>query len=121
MATFGKRERGNPDYFEAGFAELEATPAAKQAPFLDYKREPSEKTLAALRKARNDARGIARHCTNDYWLNLCQSIQLSANYSNICAMFDSMKKAFSPSAIKIASLKSASGDIITDRGKQMER
>jgi hypothetical protein len=36
-------------------------------------------------------------------------------------MYDGMKKAFGPSAIKITPLKSSSGDIITDRGKQMER
>ena len=36
-------------------------------------------------------------------------------------MYDGMKKAFGPSAIKTAPLKSLSGEIITDRGKQMER
>ncbi|XP_076058578.1 uncharacterized protein LOC143035596 [Oratosquilla oratoria] len=36
-------------------------------------------------------------------------------------MYDGMKKAFGPSITKIAPLKTASGDTITDRGKQMER
>ncbi|XP_076031086.1 uncharacterized protein LOC143019333 [Oratosquilla oratoria] len=36
-------------------------------------------------------------------------------------MYDGIKKAYGPSITKIAPLKTASGDTITDRGKQMER
>ncbi|XP_076035995.1 uncharacterized protein LOC143021958 [Oratosquilla oratoria] len=121
MDTFGKRERQNPDWFEAGITKLELAIADKRKALLNYKREPSEKTLAALRKARNDAQRLARRSANDYWLSLCQSIQLSADCGNIRAMYDNMKKAFGPSITKIAPLKTASGDTITDRGKQMER
>ena len=59
--------------------------------------------------------------TTMYWQNLCQSIQLSADCGNIRAMYEGMKKAFGTCAIKIAPLKSTSGEIITDRTKQMER
>ncbi|XP_019625432.1 PREDICTED: uncharacterized protein LOC109470795 [Branchiostoma belcheri] len=72
-------------------------------------------------KARNDAQRTARRSANDYWLNLCEGIQLSADCGNIRAMYDGMKKAFGPSITKTAPLKTATGDIITDRGKQMER
>ncbi|KAK4299936.1 hypothetical protein Pmani_027820 [Petrolisthes manimaculis] len=65
MNTFSKRERQNPDWFEAGIAELEPALSAKRTALLDYKREPSEKTLAAFRNARNDAQGIARRCSKD--------------------------------------------------------
>ena len=81
---------------------------------------PPDKSLSALRKARNDAQQIAWWCTDDYLLNLCQVIQLSTDCGNICAMYDGMKKAFGPSATMIAPLKSTTGDIITDWGKQME-
>ncbi|KAK3889814.1 hypothetical protein Pcinc_006210 [Petrolisthes cinctipes] len=64
MDTFGKRERQNPDWFEAGIAELEPALSAKRAALLDYKREPSEKTLAAFRNARNDAQRIVMLKTN---------------------------------------------------------
>ncbi len=119
--TFGKRERKRPDWFETGIAVLEPTIAAKRTALLNYEREPSEKTLAALRGARNNAQWIGRQCANYYWLNLCQSIQLAADSSNIRAMYEGMKRAFGPRVTKIAPLKSASGDIITDRDKQMER
>ena len=36
-------------------------------------------------------------------------------------MYDGMNKAFGPSIVKTAPLKSTSGEIITDRAKQMER
>ena len=36
-------------------------------------------------------------------------------------MYERTKKAFSPSAIKIAPLKSTTGEIITDGSKQIER
>ncbi|XP_037803947.1 uncharacterized protein LOC119598372 [Penaeus monodon] len=110
MDTFGKRERQNPDWFEAGIAELEPAIEAKRAALINYKREPSVKSLAAL-KAKNDAQRIVRRCANDHWLNLCESIQLSADCGNIRG----------PSVNKIAPLKSTAGDIITDRSKQMER
>ncbi|XP_037794156.1 uncharacterized protein LOC119589633 [Penaeus monodon] len=107
MDTFGKRERQNPDWFEAGIAELEPAIEAKRAALINHKREPSVKSLAALRKARNDAQRIARRCANDYWLNLCESIQLSADCSNTRSMCEGMKKAFGPSINKIVPLKSA--------------
>lgn len=55
MDAFGKRGRQNPDWFTAGIANLDPAIAAKRAALLDYKREDSDKTLAALRKATNDA------------------------------------------------------------------
>ena len=36
-------------------------------------------------------------------------------------MYEGMKKAFGPSIVKTAPLKFTSGEIITDRAKQMER
>ena len=120
-STIGKRQRQNQDWFEEGIAELEPVIAAKRALLLEYKRDPSEKSLTTLRKSRNDALWIARCCTNDYWLNLCQSIQLFTVCGDIHAMYDCMKKAFGPSATKITPLKSTTSDIITDQSKQMER
>lgn len=119
--TFGKKERRNEDWFEAGAAEIEPAIVAKRAALLAYKKDPSAKTLAALRCARSNAQRIARRCANDYWNNLCQNIQLSADMGNIRGMYEGMKKAFGPSAIKTAPLKSADGHMIKDRSKQMDR
>ncbi|XP_076461753.1 uncharacterized protein LOC143294207 [Babylonia areolata] len=94
---------------------------AKRVVFINHKGQPSKETHAALKKARNDTKRTARRCANDYWLNLCQNIQLSADCSNTRSMYDGMKKAFSPCLNKIAPLKSAFGAIITDQSKQVER
>ena len=45
MDIFGKRERQNPDWFQAGIAELGPVIEAKRTALVNYKREPSEKTL----------------------------------------------------------------------------
>ena len=64
---------------------------------------------------------MARRCANDYWLDLCQSIQSSADLGNVREMYEGMERAFGPSTVKSAPLKSADGQIIKDRTKQMER
>ncbi|RXN35706.1 RNA-directed DNA polymerase from mobile element jockey-like protein [Labeo rohita] len=119
--TFGKKVKKSEDWFEAGIEVLEPAITAKRATLLEYKRQPSARTMAAFREARNNTKRIARKCVNDYWLKLCSDIQTSADCGNIRAMYEGMKKAFCPSAIKTAPLKSTSGEIITDRSKQMER
>ena len=121
LDTFGKRERQSADWFEAAAAELEPAIAAKRAALLAHKKDPSAKTITTLRAARSDAQRIARRCANDYWLNLCRDIQLAADLGNLRGMYEGMKKACGPSMIKNAPLKSAAGDIIKDRSKQMER
>ena len=121
LNTFGKQRRRSEDWFEAGAAEIQPALAAKRAALLAHKQKPSEKTLAALRAARINAQRIARRCAHDYWNNLCQNIQLSADMGNVRGMYEGMKKAFGPSVVKTAPLKSADGDIIKDRSKQMDR
>ena len=52
MDTFGKRERQNLDWFEEGLTELDLVTTAKRAALVEHKRDPSEKSLTALRKAK---------------------------------------------------------------------
>ena len=97
-------ERKSEDWFEAGIKEMEPAITAKRTALLKHKKQPSKETLAAYRAARNNVKRIAHKCANDYWLNLCHSIQIASDCGNICAMYERMKKAFGPSAIKIAPL-----------------
>ena len=92
--TFGKVERQNKDWFVAGIAVLEPAVTAKRIALLNYKTCKSTVTLAALRKAQRNVQRIARQCANDYWLNICRGIQLSADCGNTRAMYAGMKKAF---------------------------
>ncbi|XP_049858189.1 craniofacial development protein 2-like [Schistocerca gregaria] len=49
------------------------------------------------------------------------SIQKAADSGNVKAMYDGIKKAVGPTVRKTAPLKSKTGEVITDEGKQMER
>ena len=119
--SFGKKAKKNEDWFEAGIEEMKPAISAKGAALLEYKRQPSERTLAAYREARNNTKKVSRKCANDYWLKLCGDIQSAAEKGNTRAMYEGMKKAFGPSVIRTAPLKSKSGEILKDRGQQMER
>ena len=94
---------------------------AQRSALINFKRDPSERNKTALRVARNKAQQTARHCANNYWLQLCQSIQTSSDTGNIRGMYDGIKKATSPTIKKTAPLKTKSGEVITDSNKQMER
>ena len=48
-------------------------------------------------------------------------IQMAAATGNIRGMYDGIKKALGPTQSKMAFLKSATGEVITDQGRQMER
>ena len=94
---------------------------AKRSALINFKRDQSERNKTALRAARNKAQQTARHCANNYWLQLCQSIQTSSDTGNIRSMYDVIKKATVPTITKTAPLKTKSGEVITDSNKQMER
>ena len=121
IAAYGKKERKNTDWFEDHWEEMEPVTEAKRRALLAHKAAPSPSTLAALRAARKKSQQTARHCANSYWLNLCSSIQLAADMGDARGMYEGIKKATGPAPSKSAPLKSKSGDMITDQGKQLER
>ena len=94
---------------------------AKRSALINFKRDPSQRNKTTLRAARNKVQQTARHCANNYWLQLCQSIQTSSDTGNIRGMYDGIKKATGPTIKKTAPLKTKSGEVITDSNKQMER
>ncbi|XP_014780239.1 uncharacterized protein LOC106876263 [Octopus bimaculoides] len=114
-------ERQNPDWFSAGLSELEPVIEAKRAALIQYKSDSSTKSIEELRKARNKTQLTARRSANRYWQEICQSIQSAADSSDTRGMYAGLKKALGPSATKSAPLKSTTGDLIKDQGKQMDR
>ena len=83
------------------------------------KRDPSQRNLQALRAARSKAQQTARRCANDYWLQLSDNIQLASDSGNIRGMYEGIKQATGKPTKKTAPLKSKTGEVITDRDKQM--
>ena len=121
LATFGKKTSKSHDWFEAKSTEMTPVIEAKRTALAEYKRTPSERNLQILRTARNRVQQTARRCANEYWTELSVNIQTAAATGNIRGMYDGIKKAMGPVQSKTAPLKSSIGEVITDKGQQMER
>ena len=121
LSIFGKKERRNPDWYDESLPVMEPAISVKRDALKNYKREPSNNNLAALRTARDEAQRTARYYANQYWLNLYHSIQEAADKRNTRGVYEGMKKALGLSARKTVPLKSSTGETITDRSKQMDR
>ena len=120
-ATFGQNTSKSHDWFKAKSAEMTPIIEAKRAALTEYKRSLSEKTLQILRAARNKVKHTARRYANDYWIELSETIQTAAITVNISGMYEGIKTAMGPTQNKTAPLKSTTGEVITDKGQQMER
>ena len=63
----------------------------------------------------------SRLCANEYWTELSENFQSVAITGNTRGMHDGIKKALGPTLYKTAPLRSSIGEVITDRGHQLER
>ena len=118
LAIFGRKTLKSHDWFEAKMTPIIE---AKHASLAEYKRSPSERNLQILRAARSKAQHTARHCANEYWSELSETIQTAAITGNIRGMYNGIRTAMGPAQNKTAPLKSTTGEVITDKGQQMER
>lgn len=121
FSTFGRKSKQNSDWFVAKSSLLMPVIEAKRTAFSEYKSTPSTHNLKVLQAARSAVQRMARQCANEYWLQLSEEIQTASATGNIRSMYDGIKKALGPSQCKTAPLKSSSGEVITDRSKQMDR
>ena len=121
LATFGKKTSKTHDWFDAKSIEMRPIIEAERTALIVYIQSPSERNLQIIRAARSKVQQTARRCANEYWTQLSQDIQTAAITGNIRGMYDGIKKALCPTQSKMAHLKSSSGEIITDKGQQMER
>ena len=121
MDPFGCKIERNSDWFDARTKTFNPVVNAKKAALLEYKQNPSKKTLSNYRKARNLAKATSRHCANNYWSTISKSIQRASDCGNVATMSEGIKKAFGPQISKSAPIRSSSGETLKDRGKQLER
>ena len=121
LQVFGKKKGKTQDWFEANSSTLLPLIEKRRLALVEYKRLPNQRNLQLVRDARNEVQKSARRCANDFWLELCRGIQTAVDTGNIRGMYEGIKKATGPTQTKTAPLKSSSGVIIHDRGKQMER
>ena len=121
LAAFGKWSSKSHDWFEAKSTVMTPVIEAKRAALAEYRRTPSERNLQILRIAISKAQQTARCCANEYWTELSENIQSVAITGNIRGMYDGIKKALGPTLYKTAPLRSSTGEVLTDRGHQLER
>ena len=117
IATFGRKTTKSDDWFDAKASEMTPVIEAKRRALADDKANPSAKTKQALRDARSQVQQTARRCANEYWIHLSEEIQVASLTGNIRGMYEGIKKAFGPTQSKTAPLKSATGEVITDKKK----
>ena len=94
---------------------------AKRTALAEYKRSPTKRNLQMLRAARSQVQHTARRCANEYWTELSETIQTAAATGSIRGMYDGIKRSPGPTQSKTAPLKSNTGEVITDQGRQMDR
>ena len=94
---------------------------AKRRALAEDKAKPSAETKQALQAARSQVQQTARRCANKYWFQLSEEIQLASFTGNIRGIYEGIKKAFGPTQSKTAPLKSTTGEVITEKKKQMDR
>ncbi|GCC21869.1 hypothetical protein chiPu_0000251 [Chiloscyllium punctatum] len=121
LKAFGKKQRKTQDWFEASSSELTTVVEAKCVALLERKCHPKQATLQALRTARSKAHKTARHCANDYMVQLCKSIQSSFETGNILGVYEGIRKTIGSTQSKTAPLKIITDETIQDNHKQMRR
>ena len=93
---------------------------AKRAVLHKYKDSPTAQAQEALKVSRAYVQTALRLCINQYWLDSCSSSQIASDTGNIKAMYHDIKKATDRNIKKMASLKSTTGEFISDKAKQMD-
>ena len=74
-----------------------------------------------LRIARSKAQQTARCCANEYGIELSEAIQTAAITGNTREMYGGIKKALGSTLHKTAPLRSSTGEVVTDKGQQLDR
>ena len=114
LSAFGKKKgtRQN-DWYDSSSARLEPLIETKRTALKAYKDDGATESLNARMSARSGVQKEIRACINEYWIDLCRTIQQTAD--NVKDMYNGIKKATGPSVNKAAPLKSNSGEVITDK------
>ena len=121
LATFGRKKTKSTDWFEAKSAVLNPIIEKKRQMQCEYNKHPSTQNLCKLRQARKEAKQMVRRCANEYWVELSQRIENASATGNLKVMYEGIKVATGPTQSKSAPLKSSTGELIVDKGKQMDR
>lgn len=120
--VFGKETKTPNDWFAECEEELRPYIEVKRRAHLLSLNAPEDmQAKIAYGTAKAALQRVTRICANNYWTNLCRSIEHCQNIGDYRGMYQGIKVATGPTVRKRAAIKDFSGNPITDKIKQLER
>ena len=121
VEAFGTNSRLKHDWMEEYSSTLRPLLEQKRTALIAHKRTPSDSTKDRLKAAKAEVQRTARKCANEYWTNLCTSIQVAADRGDTKSLFEQINKAIGPRATSSVPIKAADGSDLTDIKSQLNR
>ena len=121
VKVFGQNRATKKDWIEENAETLLPLVDKKKKARMEFNKTSSQKSLDQLRKARADVQRESRRCANQYWIDLCSSIQTAHDTGDVRTMYQKMKLALGPTISRSAPLKSSTGEMITSKSDQLKR
>ena len=121
VESFGIKRPPREDWMAENADILEPLLSIENKAHKDHINRPTRSTKTKLEESSCQFQKAARRCANNHWNILCDEIQQAAGVRDLREMYRGLRKATGPSAEKVCSLKSTTGELITDCTKQLER
>ena len=121
IESFERQKISKNDWFTENSMTLIPLIEAKKALSTEFNKTPCQGTSAKLKEAKANLQREIRRCANNYWVDLCKSIQEAHDRGDMKTAYSKMKAALGPPASKSAPLKSIGGEAIIDRNDQLAR
>ena len=115
LDTYGRKERNNPDWYNASLQEMTPVIEEKRKALLKDKSRPTRQSKEDLRAARANVQRTARQCARDYWESLCDRIEKARDSGNVKEMYSAINIATGPSPQACSVLKRRNGSMIVDK------
>lgn len=120
-AAYGTTRSSNKDWVEENLPLLLPLIEKKREAMLIDKQLSTQASKKRLKQAKSEVQRASRKCANNYWQDLCGSIQAAFEQGNLKEYYSLLKVALGPSISKSAALKSKEGLPIVDKSQQLER
>ncbi|CAM2114266.1 unnamed protein product [Caretta caretta] len=120
IKSFGKSTKKNVDWF-VDHSEILLPLIEKKKSLITYRSTPTTDLLNNLKEACKVVQIASRRCAEEFWLDLCNSIQLVADTGDAGWLYEGIRKVIGPIKNMTAPLKDVDGNIITHKGRQLER
>ena len=120
--AFGKKLGKTQEWFEANSSVLNPIFEENRTAMVKHKPMSSHPTQQSLKAAQSKTHKTARCWANGYWLQVCECIHaVISGHRQHPWRLRTDKKSYRTHTRKAAPFKSATGEIIKDKSKQLDR